>query len=400
MPGKLTSFRHLGAGAAAICLSLVLCLCAFCSIRPARADVVSFGDVTDPTTWTSSTSATIGGHGYGAVNITDGDEAYIGDAYIGSHSGSTGEVTVDGAGSALHNSRYLRVGYEGNGTLNITDGGRVASNGLASIIGNGASSTGEVTVDGLGSNWTSDSILYIGCSGIGSLYVTVGGTVSNGDIGYIGCAPGSTGEVTVDGAGSTWTNNSDLYVGHEGIGSLNVISGGTAVVEDDTIVSSSSGSSGTIHFDGGTLSTGGLFCATDDLTGSGTINTHGLVSDIDIVFDATHGVDQILNLNDMPGRSIAVNLTVDGSGSLGAGYAGNGLMRVLDGRVVESTWGCIGYKSGSAGNVTVSGNGSLWANSEYLRIGSSGSGTLIITEGGEVSNSQNGFIGFYSGSTG
>ena len=68
--------------------------------------------------------------------------------------------------------------------------------------------------------------------------------------------------------------------------------------------------------------------------------------------------------------------------------------------VVESTWGCIGYKSGSAGNVTVSGNGSLWANSEYLRIGSSGSGTLIITEGGEVSNSQNGFIGFYSGSTG
>ena len=228
MPGKLTSFHRLGASFAATCSSLVLCLCAFCFILPARADVVSFGDVTDPTTWTSNASATIGGHGYGAVSITDGDEVSIGDAYIGWHSGSIGEVTVDGVPGFRRctTARYLRVGYLGSGTLNITEGGCVAGNGLASIIGNGAISTGEVTVDGLGSNWINDSILYIGCSGVGSLYVTAGGTVSNDDIGYIGYMSGSTGEVTVDGTGSTWTNNSDLHVGHEGIGSLNVISGG------------------------------------------------------------------------------------------------------------------------------------------------------------------------------
>ena len=41
---------------------------------------------------------------------------------------------------------------------------------------------------------------------------------------------------------------------------------------------------------------------------------------------------------------MTVNLDVDGSGAMGAGYDGTGMMRISDGIVIESTYGYIGYK--------------------------------------------------------
>ena len=46
-----------------------------------------------------------------------------------------------------------------------------------------------------------------------------------------------------------------------------------------------------------------VLCASDDLSGTGTINTHGLVSDIDLVFDAAYGLNQTLNINDNPDQN-------------------------------------------------------------------------------------------------
>ena len=43
---------------------------------------------------------------------------------------------------------------------------------------------------------------------------------------YIGYQSGSTGVATVDGVGSTWTNNGSLYVGNSGTGTLNIAAGG------------------------------------------------------------------------------------------------------------------------------------------------------------------------------
>ena len=64
-----------------------------------------------------------------------------------------------------------------------------------------------------------------GLSGSGTLEVTDGAAVSNSD-GYLGYNSVSTGTVTVDGTGSTWTNSGDLYVGHYGIGTLDSTNGG------------------------------------------------------------------------------------------------------------------------------------------------------------------------------
>ncbi|MCK4624708.1 MAG: PEP-CTERM sorting domain-containing protein, partial [Phycisphaerae bacterium] len=153
--------------------------------------------------------------------------------YIGIEHG-TGEVTVDGNGSTWTNSGDLIVGCEGQGTLNITNGG-VVSNTTGYI-----DSIGEVTVDGNGSTWANTYGLFVGLHGQGTLNITNGGAVSN-SYGYISSWSDSIGEVTVDGSGSTWANSGNLSVGHyEGQGTLNITDGGTVTVGGNLSINSQS----------------------------------------------------------------------------------------------------------------------------------------------------------------
>src|SRR5207247_8982747 len=76
-------------------------------------------------------------------------------------------------------------------------------------------STGAVTVDGAGSAWTTAGDFFLGYDGNGTLTVRNSGTLSN-VTGYIGLSSTSTSTATVDGAGSTWTNGGNLYVGSFG----------------------------------------------------------------------------------------------------------------------------------------------------------------------------------------
>ncbi len=312
-------------------------------------------DPADPIAWTSST-----------------------DGYIGSS--ADGSLVVD-----LGSDLYSRYGY----------------------IGFSPGVTGHVTIDGSGSTWTNrtvESHLYIGSSGNGTLDIIGGAAVSN-TVGEIGYNAGSTGEVTVDGDGSTWTNNGDLYVGHAGSGTLNISGGAAVSVAGTTFVAYETGSTGSIEFGsgGGTLTTKSLRVSSSQVLGSGTINTRGLLTDVDLRFDATHGLNQMLSLNPGSGQSITVVLDMasapSSNGELGAGYQGNGVLTIQDGIAVNSTFGWLGYRSGSTGTAKVAGNGSKWNNSSDLFIGNSGSGTLNIADGGAVSNTA-GYVGNNAGSTG
>ena len=181
---------------------------------PAGAEISWSGDVdpSDPSTWDSSTIGRIGNTGNGTMSITGGSDVidYIG--LIGVYSSGTGEVTVDGAGSTwtTTTSGELDVGFSGNGTLNITDGG-VVSNPWG-YIGTHPGSTGEVTVDGAGSKLTNRGRFYVGNSGRGTLNITDGGLVSvagpltidtNGDDdSFINMATGGMLALRGDGGGS------------------------------------------------------------------------------------------------------------------------------------------------------------------------------------------------------
>ena len=366
-------------------------------ISMTQAAIVDTGDVSpaNPATWPTSFRVYIGESGAGSVTVDDDSDLVSVRSCLGYQFGSTGAVTISGAGSTWTNSESLHVGHYGDGTLEITNGGAVSSK--YSIITDQPGSTGAVTVSGTGSTWTSSQHLRVGAYGDSTLDITNNGAVSNTD-GEIGFQYGSSGVVTVSGAGSAWTISDELSVGAYGDGTLNIADGGIVAVGKYTHVARYAGATGAINFDNGTLTTGGFRCAASDLSGTGTINTNGLVSDVDLVFDASRGLTQTLTLNG-PGRNITVNLNVNGYGAMGAGHRGEGSMHISDGLAVQSTFGYLGYESGSTGAVIVSGAGSTWTNSKEFHVGYYGDGTLEITDGGSVNNEYS-YIGRRSGSTG
>ena len=219
--------------------------------------------------------------------------------------------------------------------------------------------------------WTSTTHSYLGKVGVGTLSVT------DGD------------EVTTE----------YLFVGHKGSGTLNITDGGEVTVGMDTRVGRFPGSSGTIHLNNGTLSTGSLLYGTDDLVGTGAINAGGLVSDMDLVFDSAHGLNQTFNINENANQNITLNLNVDSYSTKGAGHSDTGTMRISDGVDIESSDGFVAFKSGSIGEVTIDGAGSAWVNSNHLVVGCAGSGTLNIINGG-MATSYKGSIGDEAGSFG
>jgi len=160
--------------------------------------------------------------------------------------GNAGTVTVDGAGSQLSVAGGVALaGGSGPGTGELV----VANGGLVSI----------------------SEDLQVGTVGHGDLTITGGGNLSSGISagGYttsIGTMAGSSGAVTVDGAGSTWTTSDHLLVGEAGAGSLAITHGG-AVSASSVIVATNVGSTGTVTVDGGTLNTAAL-----TINSGGTLN--------------------------------------------------------------------------------------------------------------------------------
>jgi T5SS/PEP-CTERM-associated repeat protein len=361
--------------------------------------------------WNSTYQVCVGYSGSGTMSITNGGNVSTYNGYIGYNDGSRGLVTVDGAGSNWNAIYGLYVGgcYSGAvGTLSITNGGTVGSSGYywsSNYIGNNTGTTGVVTVDGAGSAWNCGYYLYVGYYGNGTLAITNGGSVSSGTS-YISDASGSAGSVTVDGANSTWTNAGDLYVGgySGGIGTLSITNGGNVSVAGATYVGWNA-SMGTIRFgaNGGTLTTKSLWVSPDQLSGTGTINTCGLVSDIALVFDATHPPKQTIPFRYFPGQNVTLNLDMSGgpgvNGVLGAGYRGNGSLAVRDGVTVNSSYGYLGYCASAMGAATVDGAGSTWANDNELDVGYSGNATLAITNCATVSD-VTAYVGYNSGSSG
>ncbi len=135
---------------------------------------------------------------------------------------------------------------------------------------------GEVTVDGVGSTWTMNNwSISVGYRGSGVLNITGGGAVSSWS-GRIGSQSGSTGEATVNGVGSTWTNSSDLNVGRYGSGVLNITDGGLVSVGRNLTIDDD-GEGGFIN-----MATGGMLALDGDADDS-LAAFLGLVSGTDAI---------------------------------------------------------------------------------------------------------------------
>ncbi|HEY4136518.1 MAG TPA: autotransporter outer membrane beta-barrel domain-containing protein [Alphaproteobacteria bacterium] len=211
--------------------------------------------------WAITGDLTVGNDGTGALHIENGGAVTGGNAYIAGASGLTSTVNVSGGDGNGHFSSWnvtgLLVGNDGTGTLLVEDGAAVTS--VETYVGVDAGSDGTITVsgsDGSGhvSSWTNSGDVYVGYEGAGTLDVQNGGKVTTAGFAYLGRNPGGTGTVTVtgdDGNGnvSTWNVTNTLMVGYAGDATLTIDHGGI-VRANDVWVALNSPVAGTINLNG------------------------------------------------------------------------------------------------------------------------------------------------------
>ena len=181
--------------------------------------------------------------------------------------------------------------------------------------------------------------------------------------------------------GGKWIVSDRLEVGVSGRGTLTVSDGGE--VEAKTAVLNRYLSYPLpLTLAGGTLRADDLYFPNDGVDGIGSIFAKGVVSDLELRFDATHGLTQVLPL---PGVT-DVNLTLDHSqpAVLVHGYGGLGTLTIADGRQITSTTGILGHSYNSFGQAFVQGAESGWYIDGDLLVGRDGAGQLTIGTGAEV----------------
>jgi outer membrane autotransporter protein len=340
----------------------------------------------------------------GAGSMAISDKALVADqsGIIGYQDTGVGIVTVDGASSGWENSVGLAVGATGNGTLHITNGGSVLS--AASDIGFAGGLAGIVTVEGPGSSFiatSANNVLHVGFHGTGTIQITNGGSVQAYDayLGYASQDPThqSQGTVTIDGAGSIFTTQHGLYVGgYNGTapslgaksGVLSITDGGELNSTGDLIVGSSQEATGTV-----TVSDpGSILLQTGDLL-IGDNDGTGTVGFSNQAQGTVTGNIGLAITADSTGT-----LTIDGVhtmltvGNLDVGFDGTGTATVSGGGALSSTFMMLGFNPGSDGTITIKDAGSSIDVTGDAIIGGGGVGMLSIL-GGASLNDQDSFIG-------
>ena len=240
--------------------------------------------------WNNSSELDIGKLGTGSLRIELGGTVSSNGTtadYVGFGAGSSGTVTITGTGSTWTSSSLV-VGESGLGRLTISSGGVVSS--ISSVVGRLPDSDGGVTVTGTGSKWTNSGSLTIGYAQLGRMTISAGGAVTDtvGDIGHVGAETTGDGAVTVTGAGSTWTNTGNLFIGFSGTGALSIESGGAVSNAEgdigvDAVTRIAGGSHGTVTITGtgstwtcSSLAVGGVLTQSGG-TGSLVVSSGGLV---------------------------------------------------------------------------------------------------------------------------
>ncbi len=370
----------------------------------------------------------------GALTISDGDDVYDANGYVGYNAGASGSATVTGAGSTWINSSSLIIGNSGTGSLNISSGGSVSGatvslganasgNGTVTVMDSGSSlsattlnigaggngtltvsggadvtsgptyiawdKNGSVSVTGAGSTLTSDNIFYVGinATGVGTLSIENGGVVSNDSIGVVGYYAGAKGTVSVTGSGSVWTNNAALTVGRAGTGTLTISNSGS-VSATSLIVGEQSGSNGTL-----VLSEGGVVTPA-----SGTLTLASQAGSVgQLVFGSASGTAAsavgVLNATTVSfgagTGSILFNHT-DSNYDFSKTVTGSGTITALAGTTYLS-----GDLSGFTGTAVSTGNAALYITGTYggnLSVADNASLTVDSAIAGTVTVGSDGIL--------
>jgi T5SS/PEP-CTERM-associated repeat protein len=359
----------------------------------------------------SSTGMIFGGGGSGTLNVSAGGtvlcggSAGFGGLILGDTSGSSGTVSVSGAGATLSVNGQLQDGSAGAGLLSIGAGGAVTTGnvagGLGLVIGaDGGTGTASIA----GGHLSVTGQIGVGVVSAGSLSISAGGTVTASCSGLsameIGQESGESGKVTVTGAGTTLTLTGGLTDGGSGVGSFTLSGGAHATLVSSTpntlpgltiaAFADSGGSTMTVDGTGTVLSDTGQVIVGGDASGALTVSGGATLS---VATGAGQTVpDLVIGTG---GGTIASTATVTGSGSdlavagaLIVGDTNHGTLDVLAGAHVSSNSLTVTCNSLSSGSLSVAGAGSL-VSTDALQVGGAKLRGAVSIDTGTVSVTGN-----------
>ncbi|MFC6447739.1 autotransporter domain-containing protein [Shinella zoogloeoides] len=363
--------------------------------------------------------------GSGSATVTiqnNGFATLSNDVNIGFNAGTTGTVRVTGATSGLTATRAINVGSSGAGALTIDNGGLAR----ASIVRAGfdLGATGTITVTGGNSRLEALGTFVVGQYGDGTLTVENLGRVRSWG-GIIGQDAGGSGTVLITGDQSEWNATGGvLTVGNEGTASVTiadnarlladqihvgtagtsanfVASGGAQISSGAVRIGSFAGHEGTAtvtglstdwQITGGNLVVGGAANGSLSISDRAQVNVAGAGNRV--IVGESASVTGTLNLFDNASLSSMVV-------PIWVGHAGNGILNVQSGALLETQGGIIGVSSGSSGAVTLSGANARWlAGGDNLSVGLSGNGSLTVQNGAQLLSTGSLIVGTAVGGNG
>ncbi len=239
-----------------------------------------------------------------------------------------------------------------------------------------------VTVDGSNAQLYTDSNLIIGNSAASSLTVSNNALASTYDL-HIGYGSGGVGTVNIGSGGAVSVGNvTTLGTSFGSAGTLNLNSGGTLTTAGLAV----GAGSGTFNFAGGTLRSGGAFSSSvpASLTNASTVDTNGFATTLSGALSGSGSLT----------KAGSGTLTLSGSNSYTGGTTVNaGTLSVSSATSLGSGALIVngGTLAGSANlslnqTVTVDSADATLTSTGYLEIGSIGNGSLIVSDGAQVTS--------------
>ncbi|MCA9263524.1 MAG: hypothetical protein KDA60_06725 [Planctomycetales bacterium] len=370
------------------------------SLATLRAEIIVEGDVTPDASiplLLLGQRLYVGESGAGSLQLTEGSQIESDGGSIGRFAGSSGQVTISGGGSLWDATFVLsptfHVGVRGVGELTVNQRAGLLT-GLGRV-GSEIEGEGAVTLDGRGTTWSNDG-LRVGDKGTGSLVISNGATAVSTGSGRIGTESGASGSVTVTNPESAWTHTEYLVIAAEGNGTLEILDGGL-VTNTWASVAQSDGTIGQITVSG----EGSQWLNSETLTIASGVGDDGASRGI-------LSIDQGGYVESHNFASIAFSegstafVSVDGElsrwdhfGELSVGVGGTGSLDISNGAAVTSDVGHLGFAPNGNGNATISGEGSQWIVAKELWVGLQSPGNLSIDSGGRA-ESEFGYVGAFS----
>lgn len=164
-------------------------------------------DMSDAT-WICKPYLMLGYQGAGSLSLSDGATFTGADVYLGRYAAAVGDLSVSGAGTSWTSAGDLRIGVSGKGTIHVASGAAVQAEDC--LVGENAGSTGRLLLSGSNTVVECD-VLNVGMKGSGRVEILDGATLTSAVPVFAGDVASAT--LTVAGADSLFSSTNSVRFG-------------------------------------------------------------------------------------------------------------------------------------------------------------------------------------------